>query len=159
RLSQFPRDAVVEQAALHRDRRPFLTTRNIAWRHVMTSSPRTGPQRRRTLLAVAFASAALVLAGCGTSSGGDSSGAAPGANGFTPADLPMKTSIGDGEGELNVLAWPGYAEDGSTSKKVDWVTPFEEQTGCQVNVKDFGTSDEAVSLMAKGGYDVVSASG
>ena len=71
----------------------------------------------------------------------------------------MLEEVGEGEGELNVLAWPGYAEDGSTDKTVDWVTPFEDKTGCQTNVKPFGTSDEAVSLMSGGGYDVVSASG
>jgi putative spermidine/putrescine transport system substrate-binding protein len=42
---------------------------------------------------------------------------------------------------------------------VDWVTPFETATGCKATVKTFGTSDEAVSLMQGGGYDVVSASG
>ena len=51
--------------------------------------------------------------------------------------------IGDGEGELNVLAWPGYAESGKNDPKVDWVTPFTDKTGCKVNVKEFGTSDEA----------------
>jgi putative spermidine/putrescine transport system substrate-binding protein len=121
----------------------------------MTTS-RTGWRQRRPLIAIAFASFALVVAGCGTSSDNNSS---PGAGGFNPPDLPMKQSVGSGEGELNVLAWPGYAEDGSTQKNVDWVTPFEDKTGCQVNVKTFGTSDEAVSLMDKGGYDVVSASG
>ena len=60
---------------------------------------------------------------------------------------------------LSVLAWPGYAEDGSSDKAVDWVTPFEEETGCEVEVKYFGTSDEAVTLMKSGQYDVVSASG
>ena len=49
------------------------------------------------------------------------------------------------EGEVNILAWPGYAEDGRTDKTVDWVTPFEKETGCQANVKYFATSDEAVS--------------
>ncbi len=58
-----------------------------------------------------------------------------------------------------MLAWPGYAEDGSNDPKIDWVTPFEKDTGCQVSVKTFGTSDESVSLMKTGGYDVVSASG
>ena len=67
--------------------------------------------------------------------------------------------VGEGEGQLNVLAWPGYVEDGSTDPAVDWVTPFEKETGCQVNVKTFGTSDEAVKLMQGGGWDVVSASG
>ena len=39
------------------------------------------------------------------------------------------------------------------------MTPFEKETGCQVNVKTFGTSNEAFDLFNKGGYDVVSASG
>ena len=47
----------------------------------------------------------------------------PGAEGFTPPDIPMQESIGDMEGQVNILAWPGYAEDGSTDKSVDWVTP------------------------------------
>ncbi|WP_318375456.1 ABC transporter substrate-binding protein, partial [Enterobacter sp.] len=41
----------------------------------------------------------------------------------------------------------------------DWVTAFEKETGCAVNVKTAATSDEMVSLMAKGGYDLVTASG
>ena len=62
----------------------------------------------------------------------------------------MKKSMGKMEGQVNILAWPGYAEDGSNDQKVDWVTPFEKQTGCQANVKYFGTSDEAVNLMKTG---------
>ena len=72
---------------------------------------------------------------------------------------PMQQSIGTMEGSVNILAWPGYAEDGSNDPKVDWVTPFEQQTGCQANVKYFATSDEAVNLIKTGDYDVVSASG
>jgi putative spermidine/putrescine transport system substrate-binding protein len=65
------------------------------------------------------------------------------------------TKIGKGEGALNLVAWEGYAEDG-------WVKPFEEQTGCKVNRKYAGSSDEMVALMRQGGggqYDLVSASG
>ena len=109
-------------------------------------------------LGAAAAVAVLALsAGCGTSSGDKAS--TPGASGFTPPDIAMKDSLGTMEGQVNILAWPGYAEDGSTDKSVDWVTPFEKQTGCQANVKYFGTSDEAVKLMGTGEYDVVSASG
>ncbi|MFT7980866.1 spermidine/putrescine ABC transporter substrate-binding protein, partial [Salmonella enterica subsp. enterica serovar Enteritidis] len=36
---------------------------------------------------------------------------------------------------------------------------FEKETGCAVNVKTAATSDEMVSLMVKGGYDLVTASG
>ena len=57
------------------------------------------------------------------------------------------------------MAWAGYAEDGSTDPSVDWVTPFEKETGCKVNVKTAPTSDEMVNLMKTGQYDVVSASG
>ena len=71
----------------------------------------------------------------------------------------MQTSIGTPEGELNLIAWAGYAEDGSTDPAVDWVTPFEKQSGCQVNVKIGNTSDEMVTLMKSGQYDGVSASG
>jgi putative spermidine/putrescine transport system substrate-binding protein len=105
-------------------------------------------------IAVATSAAALVLAACGGGSDSSSTdtGAAPGGEAFAGP-------VGDGEGKLSVLAWPGYAEDGSTDPSADWVTPFEEATGCQVDVKTFGTSDEAVKLMQGGGYDVISASG
>src|SRR6476659_2773664 len=107
------------------------------------------------LTALAGVALLAVVSGCGTSSGSGSSGN----GGFTPPDLPMKQSIGDMEGQVNVLAWPGYAEDGSNDPKYDWVTPFEKKTGCQANIKYFNTSDEAVKLMQTGQYDVVSASG
>jgi putative spermidine/putrescine transport system substrate-binding protein len=69
------------------------------------------------------------------------------------------SEIGKPEGEVDLIAWAGYVEDGSTDPKVDWVSDFEKQTGCQVNVKVAGTSDEMVQLMRTGQYDGVSASG
>ncbi|NDE13135.1 MAG: spermidine/putrescine ABC transporter substrate-binding protein, partial [Actinobacteria bacterium] len=71
----------------------------------------------RKLAALAAAST-LVLAGCSSSS--DEEGGA------------YAGPVQDTPGTINVLAWPGYAEDGSTDPKVDWVTPFEEATGCTV---------------------------
>ncbi len=71
---------------------------------------------------------------------------------------PLKT-LGQPEGRLDIIAWPGYIERGDTDPQYDWVTAFEKSTGCQVNVKTAGTSDEMVSLMSKGGYDLVTASG
>jgi putative spermidine/putrescine transport system substrate-binding protein len=106
----------------------------------------------------AIGAAVMLAAACGTSSS-DSKSAAPGASGFTPPKIDQLQSVGAGEGAVSILAWPGYAEDGSNDPKVDWVTPFEKQTGCQATVKTFGTSDEAVTLMKTGDYDVVSASG
>lgn len=68
-------------------------------------------------------------------------------------------TVGPGEGRLDVVAWPGYFERGESDKTVDWVTPFERSSGCKVNVKSVGTSDEMVALMNQGGYDLVTASG
>ncbi|GAC1030345.1 ABC transporter substrate-binding protein [Pseudomonas sp. No.21] len=71
---------------------------------------------------------------------------------------PLK-QVGTGEGQLDIIAWPGYIERGQTDKNYDWVSQFEQDSGCKVNVKTAATSDEMVSLMAKGGYDLVTASG
>jgi putative spermidine/putrescine transport system substrate-binding protein len=71
----------------------------------------------------------------------------------TSASLP--TTIGSGEGQLNLIGWEGYAQP-------EWVKPFEQQTGCVVHTKYAGSSDEMVTLMRQGGgstYDMVSASG
>lgn len=87
--------------------------------------------------------AALALAACG---GGDSGSGS-------------MDKLGDGEGAVNLVAWAGYVEDGSTDPAVDWVSGFEAETGCQVNVKIGNTSDEMVELMQSGEYDAVSASG
>jgi len=71
----------------------------------------------------------------------------------------VPTELGEGEGEVNLIAWAGYVEDGSTDPAVDWVSDFEADTGCQVNVKIGNSSDEMVQLMQTGEYDGVSASG
>ncbi|MGZ8624793.1 MAG: ABC transporter substrate-binding protein, partial [Actinomycetota bacterium] len=77
-----------------------------------------------------------------------------GDGGETP-DLVSYDAAAEGEGELSLIAWPGYTED-------DWVKPFEEESGCSVTVKPGNTSDEMVNLMRQQGgtlYDGVSASG
>ncbi|MFA5951776.1 MAG: ABC transporter substrate-binding protein [Hyphomicrobium sp.] len=74
------------------------------------------------------------------------------------AEGPVPT-IGKGEGQVDIVAWPGYIERGETDKGYDWVTSFEKESGCKVNVKTAGTSDEMVALMNEGGFDLVTASG
>jgi putative spermidine/putrescine transport system substrate-binding protein len=78
--------------------------------------------------------------------------------GLSPA-LAQMTAVGDGEGQLNIVAWAGYIERGETDKAYDWVTKFEAASGCKVNVKTANTSDEMVALMNEGGFDLVTASG
>jgi putative spermidine/putrescine transport system substrate-binding protein len=93
------------------------------------------------------ATAALTAAACTT-------GASPSPSGGAIS------SIGPGEGALTVLAWPGYAEEGTTPG-FDWITPFETETGCQTTVQTFGTSDEAFAKFTADpeAIDVISASG
>jgi putative spermidine/putrescine transport system substrate-binding protein len=110
------------------------------------------PSKSRAAL-VLTACALLVLAGT-TACGSEQS-----STGEKPPKMDPLSAVGDGEGELNLIAWAGYAEDGSNDSTADWVTPFEQQTGCQTNVKIGNTSDEMVALMRSGQYDGVSASG
>ena len=111
--------------------------------------------RTFTKLGAVFACATLALTACGSDSGSTTKGS----GGFAVPDLKPLDKLGEGEGEVSVLAWPGYVEDGSNDPAVDWVSDFESESGCKVTIKTFGTSDEAVQLMRTGQYDVVSASG
>ena len=108
----------------------------------------TGGPRRRSVRGIDWALGAvlvaltLAVAACGSSSKSTSA-----------SNLPTK--VGPGEGQLNLVAWEGYAQP-------EWVKPFEKQTGCQVHAKYAGSSDEMVTLMRQNGgdqYDMVSASG
>jgi putative spermidine/putrescine transport system substrate-binding protein len=114
------------------------------------------PLRKNWRIVAATAAVLITAAGCG---GGSSDKGSTGSGGFKAPDVPMAKKLGTNEGAVSILAWPGYAEDGTNDPKTDWVTPFEQATGCQATVKYFGTSDEAVSLIKTGDYDVVSASG
>jgi len=94
---------------------------------------------------------AVLLAACGSSpsTGGSTQKQPPTAN-MKPLD-----KVGQGEGALNLIAWEGYVDD-------SWAKPFTQQTGCVINAKYAGSSDEMVSLMKDGGggqWDMVSASG
>jgi putative spermidine/putrescine transport system substrate-binding protein len=109
-------------------------------------------RKKRLFSQIAVASAiALILAGC---SSGDEK-----ASETTLPEVAMMESLGAGEGQVNIVAWAGYVENGSNDPAVDWVTGFETATGCKVNVKVGSTSDDMVALMKTGEYDVVSASG
>lgn len=101
----------------------------------------------RARFVVLLAVLALFATACGDSSGEEDG-----------TDLP--TEIGDGEGSVVIVAWAGYIERGDTDPAFDWVTGFEEDTGCMVEVKQANTSDEMVSLMTGSDeYDLVTASG
>ncbi|SEH72650.1 putative spermidine/putrescine transport system substrate-binding protein [Mycolicibacterium rutilum] len=106
---------------------------------------------------------ALAVLGCaallGSTATACSTGAGQSGDGQSPPPIAPLDAVGPGEGRLELVAWAGYVEDGTNDATADWVTPFEQQTGCQVNVTLGDTSDEMVELMRSGRYDGVSASG
>lgn len=104
------------------------------------------PARTAWLVVAGLVAFMLVLAGCG---GGSDSTSAGGGGGSEEEGLQK---LGKGEGEVSLISWAGYVED-------EWAKPFEAETGCKVNNKVAGTSDEMVQLMETGQYDGVSASG
>jgi putative spermidine/putrescine transport system substrate-binding protein len=91
---------------------------------------------------------AVLAAGCG---GGDESSSSTQIEGLGATLEEIQANARE-EGQLNLVNWAGYVEK-------DWVTPFEQQTGCKVNSKVGASSDEMVTLMKTGNYDGVSASG
>src|SRR2546430_16507515 len=100
---------------------------------------------------------ALAAVGAGILPAGGSSGTPSGNTSSPPptANMNPQTSIGAGEGQLNLVLWDGYADK-------SWADPFTAATGCKLNLHPAGSSDEMVSLMANGGggqWDMVSASG
>ena len=92
-----------------------------------------------SLLAVS----AMILTSC--SSSNDASGVK-----IEVPDIPMHEAMGDFEGELNIVNWAGFVDP-------KWTDKFEADTGCKVKPRVAGTSDEMVTLMRTGQYDIVSA--
>ena len=91
---------------------------------------------------------ALVAASCNDSTPTETDGS-------SSAGPSVISEIGEGEGALSLVAWPGYTEK-------SWVKPFEKETGCKVSVTPGNTSDEMVNLMRQSAgteFDGVSASG
>src|SRR2546423_2516200 len=86
---------------------------------------------------------ALVLAGCGDDKKKSNTESQGETKTSTTSDGSLQ-KLGAGEGAVNVIAWAGYVENGSNDPKVDWITGFEKESGCKVNAKVAGTSDEMV---------------
>src|SRR5438067_6726423 len=86
----------------------------------------------------ALCALAVTLSGCGS-----------------PAPV-QRPAAGNGrpEGEVDLVAWPGTVEDGSNDPRMDWVRPFERNTGCVVTVRYVNTADEMVGLLRqRGAFD------
>jgi putative spermidine/putrescine transport system substrate-binding protein len=89
----------------------------------------------------------VVAAGCG---GGDDGGEASTEIEGLGSSLEEIQELAREEGQVNVVQWAGYAQ---------LTDEFKAATGCTVNTKDGGSSDDMISLIQTGEYDGVSASG
>ncbi|MGI5168153.1 extracellular solute-binding protein [Spirillospora sp. CA-253888] len=103
---------------------------------------------RKPVSAAAAAILAVALGAC--SGGGDDKPAGT----VKPAG-----TLGPGEGALSLVTLPGYLENGGSDPRVDWVTPFEERTGCKVSWRAVKNVREMTDLMQNKArrYDGVSA--
>ena len=115
--------------------------------------------KRRRLFVALFGAVALIAAGCGDDSGDDAADETTETTAAEAAGPEALKELGPGEGSVDIIAWAGYVEDGTNDAKNDWVTAFEKDTGCNVNVTLGNTSDEMVNLIKQGNHDGVSASG
>ena len=109
---------------------------------------------QRVLLAVGVA---LVLAGCAKKQE-EPTLRAPGRSGGPPRHpFPPRTTLS----KARSTSSPGPATSSAArpTRPTTGSPGFEQETGCKVNVKTAGTSDEMVALMNQGGYDLVTASG
>lgn len=112
---------------------------------------------RRPLLLITLLVILSLSTACGSAP--TPSGSAQGTSDSAEPTSGLRQSVGQGEGALSIVSWVGYVERGETDKNYDWVTGFEQATGCNVSVKIAATSDEMVALMNTGGFDLVTASG
>lgn len=94
---------------------------------------------------------ALLVAACGGNTSESPSPTGEKAEGWLE-------TLGEGEGQLNLVIWPGYAERGEY-EGFNWVDPFEAATGCKVNVTAMTDSNNGVQLLQSGQYDGGSFSG
>ena len=95
---------------------------------------------------------ALALGACSPTptSGGPTPGVQP-----PTAGVKLLTSVGTGEGSLNLVTTEGYTDS-------SWAVPFTTATGCKITPKYVGSFDEIVKTMKDGGsgqWDMVSAAG
>jgi len=102
-------------------------------------------------VAVLIAGLGLVLASCGQADNASDQELAASPN----TAFAWPGPLSDTGGTLTIAAPPGYAERGATKPQVDWVTPFEEATGCKVNVVTFNRAEQGIQFVKDGGYDVI----
>ena len=79
---------------------------------------------RWAVLGLLVGALCVVAAGCG---GGDDEGSASTEIEGLGSTIEEIQANAQTEGQVDLIAWSGYVEK-------DWVTPFEQETGCKVKI-------------------------
>lgn len=110
------------------------------------AEPRLPCPAGRPLAAVfpALAGALIMLAGC------SGTGPSPAASASPAGTVSGAASAVPDNGVLRLLVPPGPVQNGNVDPRDDWVTPFEQQTGCQVELKYAETDAQAINDVNKG---------
>jgi putative spermidine/putrescine transport system substrate-binding protein len=96
----------------------------------------------RPVLLLAVAGLMILLAACsGTRTGKPSANASPSPTGPTATTNPNF---------IRLVVPPGPVQNGSVDAKSDWVTPFEEQSGCLVELRSANTDADAYKDLTYG---------
>lgn len=94
---------------------------------------------RAKVPAAVLAAGAVVLALGGACSGGEEERPA--------GTVRVAGTLGPGEGSLSLVTLADDLENGGKDPRVDWVTPFEERSGCKVSWKVAEGVQEMTDLM------------
>ncbi len=112
--------------------------------------------------AVVVGLAGLLVAGCGepvrpAGTTAVARAASPSSSASSPSASPTPSASPKGEGAVSVLALRDYVEYGGDDPEVNWVSPFEESTGCKVSLTSVGDAEQLAERFAARPYDVLSA--
>lgn len=102
--------------------------------------------RRLAAVCPALAGALILLAGCS----GTSTGPSPAASASPAGTVSGAASAVPDNGVLRLVVPAGPVQTGNIDPRDDWVTPFEQQTGCQVELRDAGTDALAINDVNRG---------
>ena len=128
--------------ALNARSRPYAGRGNRAGK-----PSRSAGRRGLAVVLPALAAALVLLAGCsGTPAAAPQARATASATaspGSTASAVPAR-------GVIRLVVPPGPVQNGNVEPKVDWVTPFEQQTGCVVVLRNASTDAQAVNDVNRG---------
>lgn len=63
--------------------------------------------------------------------------------------------LGNTEKELVISSWPNYLESGKNNSEFDWVSIFEEETGCKIQNKNFEKEEEIENILKNENIDLM----